>query len=124
MKIKLLIISSFLFSMSVYADIEEEVVRVTGRGGTVELAIKSALIEGVKQRKGVEVSASRSFGEDFQAGKETHNTKVERKTSSKSTFNSIIKTTTSGNIQKYDVVDTKKRVNTGWLHWILLLKNM
>ena len=48
MKIKLLIISSFLFSMSVYADIEEEVVRVTGRGGTVELAIKSALIEGVK----------------------------------------------------------------------------
>jgi curli biogenesis system outer membrane secretion channel CsgG len=117
MKIRLFIIFSLFYSMSVYADIEEEVVRVVGRGGTVELAVKSALIEGVKQRKGVEVSSSRSFGENFQAGKETHNTEVDRKTSSNTTFNSIIKTATSGNIQKYDVVDTKKEGK----YWLVTL---
>ena len=78
MKIKLLIIFSFLFSMSVYADIKEDIVRVTGHGETSELAIKSALIEGVKQRTGVKIDAVRSFREGTKEGIERENSEVKK----------------------------------------------
>jgi len=117
MKIKLLIIFSFLFSMSVYADIKEDIVRVTGHGETSELAIKSALIEGVKQRTGVKIDAVRSFREGTKEGIERENSEVKKISSESSTFSSVIKESASGIVQEYEIVSMKQSKG----RWIVTL---
>jgi curli biogenesis system outer membrane secretion channel CsgG len=118
MKSRLLfIIFSFLYSMSVHADIKEDIVRVTGHGETSELAIKSALIEGVKQRTGVKIDAVRSYKEDTEEGIERENSEVKKISSESSSFRSLIKESASGMVQEYEIVSMKRSKG----RWIVTL---
>jgi len=113
MRNKLLVLL-LLFSTSLFAEVEIEKVRVLGYGVSANTAIQEALIESLKQRKGISINSIRTFENDILEYAES----IDGQSSSEVEINKLMQSkiteTTQGIIHNYRIIENNKVAENEW----------
>lgn len=113
MKSKLLVLL-LLFSGFLFAEVETEKIRALGYGVSANTAIQEALIESLKQRKGVNIDSIRTFKNDISEyaksidGQSTNEVEINKLIQSKVTE------ITTGIIHRYRIIENRKNSDNEW----------
>lgn len=113
MKNKLLVFL-LLFSGFLFAEIETEKVRALGYGVSANTAIQNALIESLKQRKGVSIDSARTFKNDISEYAESINGESTNKVEIEKLMLSKVTEITSGIVHRYSIIENRKIADNEW----------